>query len=132
MFGGLTIDWHSHSQSSVAQSTFVAELSALTDTVDEAKYMRLLLDELGLGTKAPSVVYVDNNAAWTFANKDDHVSIAKSLPIRFFSVKEAVAAGQIVVSHVPTKVNVADAFTKPLAYPTFSRLRAMMGVIPLP
>jgi hypothetical protein len=125
---GTSIEWISQSQSNVAQSTFTAELAALTSATEEAKFYRLLMGELGLGTRAPTRVRSDNAAAVLFANAEQYVGKAKSLPIKFFAVREAVEAGDVDVTHVPSASNLGDAFTKSLSRPTFVKFRDLMGV----
>jgi hypothetical protein len=130
-FGGMTIEWSSRTQSNIATSTFAAELCALSEATDEAIYMRHLLAELNLATNIPTAIHVDNNAAWTFASRDDHMSSAKSLPSKFFGIKEHVAEGSILPRKIPSLSNVADICTKPLVYTQFAKLRTLLGVCPM-
>jgi hypothetical protein len=52
----------------------------------------------------------------------------KHIDVAYHVVREWVARGVVVPSHVETEKNVADLFTKPLPGPVFERHKKSMGL----
>jgi len=69
---------------------------------------------------------MDNKAAETVARDPVLHSNMKHVTRRHYYAREMQMAGEIKVSWVDTKLNIADALTKAMAVPRFEALTAMM------
>jgi hypothetical protein len=69
---------------------------------------------LGVPIKGPSYVYSDNMSVVTNVSKPESTLRKKSNSICYHEVHEAIAIGEALVAHIPTKKNLADLFTKVL------------------
>ena len=126
---GALVYWRSRRQGSVALSTHAAELIAASECVEKMVELRALLEDLGCDQSSPSSLYLDNLGAVTSSNDDLLKTRALKQSSRILSyVKEQVAFGSVVISHVPSEGNTSDVLTKPLSFPLFSKHRAAMGM----
>ena len=75
-----------------------------------------------LGNDNASANIVANNPMTTFRNR--HIAS------RYFQVRNYVRNLQILPTHIPTKINVADLFTKPVVeFQRFDMLRRACGLV---
>ena len=87
-------------------------------------YLAAFLEELGVRPGAdPVTLQCDNQCAVDVSYNPEHYDRMKHVQRRHFFVRELVEEGRIVVPFVRSADNVADLFTKPLAYPAFRALR---------
>lgn len=117
--GGAPISWNSKAQTSIAMSTFEAELYALIEAAKEATFLRKLLQDVGYIQKNASAtpVYCDNQSVIAVVNgygTGSHRKV-KHIPMRINFLKELIANNIITVKYIHTDRNHADLFTKPLA-----------------
>ena len=63
----------------------------------------------------------DNTPAIALANNPGHHKRSKHIDIKHHHVRDHMNQGTITVNHVPTGDNIADGFTKALAYPLFKK-----------
>ena len=61
-FGNILLSWHSQMQSLVTLSSTEAEYVVVSACVQEVKYLRTLLRELGYSQTDPVLVYEDNES----------------------------------------------------------------------
>ena len=54
----------------------------------------------------------------------------KHIDMKYHYLKEQVGDKVIDIVYVPTELQIADIFTKPLPKEQYERLRSLMGVIP--
>jgi hypothetical protein len=116
--------WVCRSQGSVTLSSTEAETVALTELLREVVWLRNLLREMGYEQKEPTVVYIDNQAAKSIANNEQSSRRLKHFDVDYRWNREQIARGLATLRHVPSKQNLADFLTKPLAGPRFAQLRA--------
>ena len=87
--------------------------------------MRYRLRMLGVPVKGPTLIFGDNLSVVTNCTLSTSTLKKKHNAIAYHRVREAVAAGVINLSHVPTKDNIANIMTKPLGpqqhYPLMSK-----------
>lgn len=130
--GSSPIAWSSKKQSGVARSSTEAEYRSVANTAAELRWVCSLLTELGIVLTQPPVVFCDNvGATYLSANPVFH-SRMKHLALDFHFVRENVRSGALRVTHVSTKVQLADALTKPLPRPHFTELVRKIRVVSLP
>ena len=72
----------------------------------------MLLESIGFGPTAPTELLVDNVAAETLARDPVVNNNMKHVARRHYYAREMQTAGEVKVSWVDTKLNVADALTK--------------------
>ena len=113
-------------QRCVTTSTCAAELVAMSVTAAEVVYVRRLLEAMGFAQANPTPLYVDNKASEAVAKDPVLNNGMKHVARRHYYAKEMQADGEIAVTWVETKLNLADALTKALALPQFIALVARM------
>ena len=125
LFGNL-IMWKSKVQPITAGSTFEAELIALSFCADEGLWIRNMMNEAGIATASPIPIMCDNQGTVFTAHNPNMRSGSKHLEVRFFRVRQHINARLINVVHCRTNENIADFFTKSLAYPQFDKYRNIL------
>ena len=129
MLGGGPVAWFSKKQESVATSTMEAEFYALARATSETLWLRNFLAGLHIDISAPSTILIDNQATIDYVQNPTHRTRAKHIDIKFHFVRDYFNRRQITLGYVPTKDNLADALTKPLAYPQHWYLaNSFMGI----
>ena len=119
------ISWGSKRQTSVALSSCEAEIVAASEASKEAVYLATFLeDKLGVRPRdEPVTLDCDNQGAIDVAYNPEHFNRMKHVQRRHFFVRELVEENRITVPYVRSAENIADLFTKPLAYAAFRPLR---------
>jgi len=125
--GGL-VHWMSKLQSTVALSTAEAETNASVEAVKQIMHFRLFMRELGMGQEGPSIVFEDNQAAISIAQKEEQSKRSKHYAIKAAFLSGSYKRGFFLYAKVGTKEQLADAFTKALPRDDFIRFREWMGV----
>ena len=128
---GALIAYKSKLQNTVALSTTEAEFMALSDLGKHVLWLRRLREDLGRPLQGPDPVYNDNKGAIALAESPGNHERTKHIDIRYHSIRERVQDGTVAISHVGTKENIADIFTKQLAYVDFGRFRDSLGLASL-
>jgi len=129
MLAGGIIHWQSKLQSVTALSTAEAETYASIEVVKTLVHLRLLLRELGLSQKEPTVVYEDNAAAISLATGTEQSKRARHYQMKVAWICEHYDRGTFVYGKVTTKQQLADIFTKALPRDDFERYRNWMGIL---
>ena len=125
LFGNLVM-WKSKVQPITAASTHEAELIALSFCADEGLWMRNLLNEVGITQSTPTPILCDNQST-VFTSHNPVINPgSKHLDIRYFRVRQHINARLLDVVHCRTNENVADFFTKSLAFPQFDHFRNIL------
>jgi hypothetical protein len=130
MLAGGAIAWSSKKQTTTALSTAEAEYVAMAHTFKQVLWLRSLFEELQLNLPPKLEVYSDNQAAIAISKNPEHHSRTKHIDISYHFLRDYVADGYLEVICVPTKDNIADLFTKPLARPQHQQLTYNIGVMP--
>ena len=120
------ISWSSRKQNLVATSTCNAEYVALSEATCEVIWLQKLLTFIKLPnmTYQPAQMYSDNTGAIALCYNPCHHRRSKHIEIKHEHVRDHILKGTIDLTHVPSKSNAADGFTKPLMYPLFSKFKA--------
>ena len=106
------IIWVSKRQNTVEASTFGSEMVALRAMVELIIGLRYKLRMFGIPIDGPCNVFCDNEAVTKSAMNPSTTLKRKHISISFHQVREAVAAGIMLVFHEGTKTNHSDLFTK--------------------
>ena len=123
MMNGSVVSWMSKKQTTVALSTAEAEYMALGATIQEIRWIRNLLGELGVSAKEPTTVWCDNQAAIAISKNDVNHNRTKHIDIKHHFVRDAVKTEQVKIEWISTSEQVADVLTKALDKNQFARLR---------
>ncbi|GJU61818.1 retrovirus-related pol polyprotein from transposon TNT 1-94 [Tanacetum coccineum] len=74
-------------------------------------------------------IFCDNTSAITISNNLVLHSRTKHIDIRYHFIRDHNLKGDIELHFIPTKYQLDDIFTKPLDEPTFTRLKAELGML---
>ena len=86
---------------------------ALTDAVQEAKFLKQLCVDLGIVQVSFSVILnVDNQGAINLAKNPIHHKRSKQIDVKYHFIRSEVSRDCVKLVYVPTNENVADIFTK--------------------
>jgi hypothetical protein len=108
------IDWHSKNQLTVETSVFGAEFRTMKHGIENLHGICYKLRMMGVPVKGPSYVNGNNMSVVTNVSRPESTLRKKSNSICYHAVHEAIAMGEALVAHTPTKKNLADLFTKVL------------------
>ena len=112
-------------------SSTEAEIIAASACAVEVVHYRRLLAEMGHPQHDPTVLHVDNSGAVELSRDRKSCHRSRHVDRRYFKVRELYFAGELRVEHVPTADNVADIFTKPLPFESFTRHKSRLLNTPL-
>ncbi|GJW44022.1 hypothetical protein Tco_0072821 [Tanacetum coccineum] len=73
--------------------------------------------------------YVTAAGAIAISNNPVLHSRTKHIDIRYHFIRDHILKGDIELHFIPTEYQLADIFTKPLDEPTFTRLKAELGIL---
>jgi hypothetical protein len=128
VFGGV-VAWKSKRQSTVALSTMEAEYMSSADSAKQAVWLRLWLEDIGLGLgKDPLPILNDNMGAIALAKNPVSHEKSKHIGMRRHFLREKVDEKIVSLEHVRSAENLADLLTKALPRDTFDKLRDLLGI----
>jgi len=110
-----TLAWHSGKLKRIARSTIAAETMALSDGVEEAMYLRQII-QFSIGGELPIIAVTDNKSLLQAINST-HLVQEKRLRIDISAIKEVVETECVTVTWVPGVSQLADCLTKKGASP---------------
>ena len=117
------ISWCTKKQATVALSSTEAEYMAICEVAKEIMWLRILLKELFLNIKTPTIIYVDNQSAKRISENDTEHDRTKHIDIRHYFIRDLISNGEIKLEWVSTTEQIADIFTKSLNSSIFTTLR---------
>ena len=129
MLNGGIVSSKSKKQQTVALSTAEAEYVALSAAIQEAMWLRSLLQELGVPQNEATIVMQDNQSTMAIATNPEAHERTKHIDIRHHFVRDTIESGAIELQYCPTQDMIADIFTKALDKGRFEELRTKLGVI---
>ncbi|GKE81815.1 hypothetical protein Tco_1551815 [Tanacetum coccineum] len=131
VYGG-AVDWKSTKQSIFATSSTKAEYIATYDASKEAVWVRKFISGLGVvpTIEEPINMYCDNTGAITIANESRITKGARHFSAKVHYLREVIEYGDVKLEKVHTDDNLADLFTKALAFPKHSEHTKNIGMLP--
>jgi hypothetical protein len=108
------VTWQSRTQPTVALSSMESEYMAASAATQEALWLRMILEELGVSLDRPLVLHEDNKACIAFSKNPGDFKRTKHIDYRHHFVRERVASGDIALEYIQTDDQIADIFTKAL------------------
>ncbi|GJV68792.1 hypothetical protein Tco_1484301 [Tanacetum coccineum] len=109
-----------------------AEYIAAYDASKEAVWVRKFISGLGVvpTIEKPISMYCDNTGAITIANESGITKGARHFRAKVHYLREVIEFGDIKLERVHTEDNLADPFTKALAFPKHSEHTKIIGMLP--
>ncbi|GKD42150.1 zinc finger, CCHC-type containing protein [Tanacetum coccineum] len=132
VLNGGAVDWKSTKQSISATSSIDVEYIAAFDASKEAVWIRKFISGLNVvpTIKEPITMYCDNIGAIAIANNHGVTKGARHFRAKFHYLRETIDLGDVRIENVDTYDNLADPFTKALAFPKHSELTRKICLIP--
>ncbi|KAA3476825.1 Retrovirus-related Pol polyprotein from transposon TNT 1-94 [Gossypium australe] len=117
------IAWSSKKQSVVSRSSSEAEYRSLANCVSELLWVKQMIDEIGVSSCPPPVIWCHNTSTVSIAANPTHHSRIKHVEIDHHFVREKVLDGTLQVNFVPSSEQVIDVLTKPITPKQFESFR---------
>nr|GEY48606.1 hypothetical protein [Tanacetum cinerariifolium] len=132
VLNGGVVDWKSAKQSIFATSSAEAEYIASFDASKEAVWVRKFIYGLGvvLTIEEPISMYCDNTRAITIVNELGITKDARHFRAKVHYLREVIEYGDVKLEKVHTDDNLADPFTKALAFPKHSEHTKNIRMLP--
>src|SRR5437016_2833274 len=99
----------------------------MSEAARDGSWLRRLASEIGRREDVITL-FADNTGAEALANGAAGSGRTKHIDVRAHFVRDAVAKGEIEISHIPSELNTADGLTKALGVDRFESCRAEMGI----
>ena len=115
------IDWMSKLQPIVAASSMEAEYIACFFVIQAVTWIRALLHSLGLVSKVPTTVRIDNKSARDLALNPVHHQRSKHIDVKFHWIRDKVIDKTVILDPVATTDQTADVLTKAVHGSTFHK-----------
>ena len=120
--------WLSRKQPCTASSTTESEYVAASLTSKEVVWARRLLADIGFSQPNPTPLYSDNQSAIRLVQNPEFHKRTKHIDVVFHLIREFQTRGEISVSYVPTRLQLADILTKALTSENFHKLRSALNL----
>nr|GEW05755.1 putative retrotransposon protein [Tanacetum cinerariifolium] len=132
ILNGGAVDWKSTKQSIFATSSTYAEYVAAFDASKEAVWIRKFISGLGIVPiiEEPISMYCDNTGAIAIAKDDRVTKSARHFRAKVQYLRETIKLGDVKIEKIDTYDNLANPFTKALAFPKHSELTRNIGLLP--
>ena len=114
--------WKSKKQPTVSRSSCEAEYVALADTIAEALWVKMTLEEMNITRKEPIKNFIDNQAAKNIAENPVNHERTKHIDIQYHFIRQVVGSGVVDLYYVNTKQNISDLLTKAVKRTVFQKL----------
>nr|GEW59922.1 retrotransposon protein, putative, Ty1-copia subclass [Tanacetum cinerariifolium] len=132
ILNGGAVDWKSAKQSIFATSSAEAEYIAAFDASKEPVWVRKFIYGLGVipTIKEPISMYCDNTRAIDIANESGITKGTRHFRAKVHYLHEVIEYGDVKLEKVHIDDNLADPFTKALAFPKYSEHTRNIGMLP--
>ena len=121
VLAGGVISYRSETQPITAMSSTEAEFLAFVMAVKHAKYLRVVLLELGYPQIGPTPLYEDNMSAINMINNPVPTERSRHIDIQHFAIQDWAEAKDIVMRHIPGILSIPDGLIKALGWILHSR-----------
>ncbi|GJY75969.1 retrovirus-related pol polyprotein from transposon TNT 1-94, partial [Tanacetum coccineum] len=127
ILGKKLVCWSAKKQQTVAMSSAEAEYVVVVGCCASILWMKSQLSDYDIHYKMVPIFY-DNTSVIAISNNLILHSRTKHIDIRYHFIRDHILKGDIELHFISTKYQLADIFTKPLDEPTFTRLKAKLGM----
>ena len=108
------LSWGVKKQAAVALSSSEAEYQGMAAAVQEALYLKQLLEDFGIQQKHPIAVGEDNQSCITSCQNPVMHKRSKHIETKFHFIRDKTEDGTISIPYVPTDKMATDIFAKSL------------------
>ena len=112
----------------VAHSNTESEYRSMTTATCEIAWLSILIKELQIPQKQPSILWCDNLGTTFLTTNPLFHAKTKHINIDYHFVREKVVAKQLDVRLICSSDQIADVFTKPLSISRFATTRDKLPV----
>ncbi|GKD18670.1 hypothetical protein Tco_1207828, partial [Tanacetum coccineum] len=126
ILGRKLVCWSVKKQSSVAMSSAKAEYVDAVGCYTQVLLIKSQLADYDVLYDKVAIFY-DNTSAIAISNNRVLHSRTKHIDIRYHFIRDHILKGDIELYFIPTELQLADIFNKPLDEPNFTRLVAELG-----
>ncbi|XP_066590602.1 uncharacterized protein [Prorops nasuta] len=126
--GECTISWCLQRQRAVALSTTESEFVAAAQTIKHLIWLDRLFIEILKHRKGEIKVFMDNQSAIRLLKNPEFHNKSKHIDIKYCFARDKYEEGFFELIYTPTKEQIADILTKPLAREQFNVLRKKLNV----
>ncbi|CAA7062673.1 unnamed protein product [Microthlaspi erraticum] len=121
------VSWKTKKQEVVSHSSAEAEYRCMSKAVRELKWLRRILEDLGISHDTLMDLSCDNQAALYIAANPVFHERTKHIERECHSVRDAIVEKLIVTNKVTTTEQLADIFTKALGRREFENIMSKLG-----
>jgi hypothetical protein len=129
--GDSLVAWLRKKQHSISLSTTEVEYIAVATCCTQVFSMIQTLVDLEVKYIAPGPIHCDNTSLISVSKNLVFHSKTKNIPIQYHFLREHVTNIVVSLHYIPSKDQIVDIFTKPLAKSQFEYLCQKLGVKPL-
>lgn len=101
---------------------------ALFEGVKEAIWLNSLLSSINVDTSKPILIFEDNNGYICIAKNPVNHKRTKHIDMKYHFTRDHVLKKNVLINHISTAKQLADAFTKPLPAVKFSFIKTNIGL----
>lgn len=123
LLGNNPIYWSSKRQNCISMSSAEAEYVSAASAVQETKWLLNLLSELDFEQEFPITLHEDNMSCIKLSESDKYHHKTKHIDLRYHLLRHSVEEGMIKLQYTSSELMSADALTKPLPKPAFTKHR---------
>ena len=106
------IVWLSKRQPTIETSVFGAEFFAMKHGIETLRGLRYKLRMMGVPLTGPSFIYGDNKSQVTNSTRPESTLKKKCNSVCYHAIRESVAMGESLITHISTQLNLTDFLTK--------------------
>jgi hypothetical protein len=106
------IIWMSKKQATIETSVFGAEFVAMKHGIETLRGLRYKVRMMGIPLTGPSYIYGDNKSQVTNSSRPESTLKKKCNSICYHAIRESVAMGESLITHIKTDDNLSDFLTK--------------------
>ncbi|GKC64353.1 retrovirus-related pol polyprotein from transposon TNT 1-94 [Tanacetum coccineum] len=128
ILGGKLVYWSAKKQKSVAMSSVETEYVVAAGCCASILWMKSQLSDNDIHYKMVPI-FCDNTIAIAISNNPVLHSRTKHIDIRYHLIRDHILKEAIELYFIPTEYQLVDIFTKPLDEPTFTSLKAKLGML---
>ena len=123
---GAALSWGVKKQATVALSSSEAEYQGMAAAVQEALYLKQLLEDFGIQQKRPIAIGEDNQSCIRLCQNAVMHKRSKHIETKFHFIRDKTEDGTVSTHYVPKDKMAADIFTKSLPVSKVEEFRAVL------
>jgi hypothetical protein len=106
------IDWVSKKEATIETSVFGAKFIAMKHGIEKLRGLQYKLCMMGIPLTGPSFIYADNKLQVTNSTRPELTLKKKCNFICYHAVRESVAMGESLITHIDSEDNLSGLMTK--------------------